>query len=372
MHSIHCRSTARAVALVATLVAANSIAQPVDIEQGTEVGAGYAFRRGDACLVLTALHVVPSEVGEIVVRDISGARNGATRTYGNPTYDLALLELTGARAVACNQTWPDSSWMGALSPNSKTMFEAVRHYASGGRESIIALRYAGRTGDVLTLAPLDRTTIRESDSGTMVRFEDKLAGIVRAVDPKTDRVDVLRMDTIDKLIGERFRGGGRAPLAIEGVYNRQAINANWTAYLRTWVSENTGRPAVTGNDPSAKCRLAVNLMDLKPIQMPNPDYERATSQDCSLMKKLNKKLGDSCEQQKRKAVSTTPRMLAAYQVAADVKVQPPRGPALAKVASGTVPIDGKRATRSMDEQFAALEAVMAPTAKDLIAQAGCD
>lgn len=348
-------------------------AQPVEVHQGSEIGSGYAFRRGDACLVLTAFHVVKSDTADIEVFDRTGARNAAERKYQVASEDIALLELNGKRAVACTEQWPDSSWIASANPNSRTLFEALRHSPEGGRETLIPLRYAGRTTNTLTLAPAERTRIQKSDSGSMVRLEDKLVGIVQSVDPKSDRVEVVRMDVIDKLFGERFRGSSRAPLAIEGVRNRGQINANWTAYLRSWVAESTGRNAVPAQDPSAKCRLTVDLMDIRPTQIPNPQYEQSANQDCSLMTKLSKKLGASCEENKRKTVATVPRQLTAYMVSAEVKVQPAKGGhALAKVASGTVPIDAKRATRSIDEQFTALEAVMAPAAKELIAQAGCD
>ena len=323
------------------------------------------------CLVLTALHVVPSEAADIAVLDRTGARNTAQRSYGNSSYDLALLEVTGKPTIACTERWPDTTWLSSLNPTSRTAFEAVRHYPSGGRETLIALRYAGRTNDTFTLAPIDRTTIRESDSGSIVRVDDKLAGMVQSVDSKTDRVEVLRFDVIDRLLGDRFRGSGRAPLAIEGVRSRGQLNPNWTAYLRSWVAEATGRNAVPANDPSAKCRIAVDLMDIRQTQVANPEYEQGANADCSLMTKLNKRLGAACEDNKRKSAAL-PRTLVAYAVSADVKIHRTQGPALAKVASGTVPIDKKRATRSIDEQFAALEAVMAPAAKELIAQAGCD
>jgi hypothetical protein len=346
-------------------------AQPVEIRQAAEIGSGYAFRRGDACLVLTAFHVVKSDAADIEVFDRTGARNSAERKYQVASEDIALLELTGQRAVACSEQWPDSSWLATANPTSRTAFEAVRHSPEGGRETLIALRYAGRTTSTFTLAPLERTRIQKSDSGSMVRMDDKLAGIVQSVNPGSDRIEVVRMDVIDKLFGERFRGSGRAPLAIEGVRSRGQLNPNWTAYLRSWVAESTGRNAVPANDPSAKCRIAVDLMDIRQTQVANPEYEQAANSDCSLMTKLNKRLGAACEDNKRKGAAL-PRTLVAYQVSADVKIHRTQGPALAKVASGTVPIDKKRATRSIDEQFTALEAVMAPTAKELIAQAGCD
>ncbi len=362
----------KCLAWPALLLGGVASAQPVEIRQGSEIGSGYAFRRGESCLVLTALHVVQSDVADIEVFDRTGAKNGAERKVALPSEDVALLELTGLRTVACNAQWPDSSWIASANPSSRTVFEAVRHSPEGGRETLIAMRYAGRTTTTLTLAPLERTRIQKSDSGSIVRMDDKLVGIVKAVDPSADRIEVVRMDVIDKLLGERFRGGGRAPLAVDGVRQRGQINANWTAYLRSWVTESAGRRVVAASDPSAKCRLAVDLLDMRQTQVPNADYERAAAQDCSLMTRINKRLGEACEQQKRQTVSTAPRSLAAYQVAADVQVQPAQGAALTKVASGTVTIDAKRATRSIDEQFTALETVMAPAARELLAQAGCD
>lgn len=362
----------RALCVTLTVVVCPFVlAQPVEIRQGSEIGSGYAFRRGDACLVLTAFHVVKSEATDIEVFDRTGARNSAERKYQVESEDIALLELSGKRAVACSEQWPDSSWIASANPTGRTSFEAIRHSPEGGRETLIALRYAGRTTNTYTLAPIERTRIQKSDSGSMVRMDDKLAGIVKSVDPASDRVEVVRMDVVDKLFGERFRGSGRAPLAIEGVRSRGQLNPNWTAYLRSWVAESTGRSAVPANDPSAKCRIAIDLMDIRQTQVANPEYEQTANQDCSLMTKLNKRLGAACEDNKRKG-ATLPRTLVAYIVSADVKVFRSQGPALAKVASGTVPIDKRRATRSIDEQFTALEAVMAPTAKELIAQAGCD
>ncbi len=349
-----------------------ALAQPVEVQQGQEIGAGYAFRRGEVCLLLTPLHVVPSAAADIAVLDRTGARNTAQRVYDNPAFDLALLEVNGRPTIACTERWPDSSWMAALNPSTRTVFDAIRHYPSGGRETVVALRYAGRTQNTLTLAPTDKTTIRETDSGAIVRLEDKLAGIVQRVDPATDRVEVLRFDVIDRLLGERFRGTGRSPLAVEGVRSHGQVNANWSAYLRNWVAEATGRNAVMPQDTTAKCRLAVDLMELRATTVPNPEFERASKQDCALMKLFGKAAMARCEEQKRRDMGTVQRTLAGYAVSAEVKVTPAKGPTLARVVSGTVTLDAKRSSRSIDEQFSALETVMAPTAKELITQAVCD
>ncbi|MBE7418831.1 MAG: hypothetical protein HS128_14025 [Ideonella sp.] len=360
------------VLALATAWCGPAAAQPVEIHQGAEVGSGYAFRRGDACLVLTAFHVVRSDVAEIRLFDRTGARNAAERTFQVPSEDIALLEVSDKRNIGCSERWPDSSWFASLNPTSRDLFEAVRHSPEGGRETLIALRYAGRTTHTLTLAPVDpKTRIQKGDSGSMVRLDGRLVGIVKQVRPDADRVEVVRIDVIDKLLGERLRGGGRSPLAIEGVRSRGRVDPRWSPYLREWVARSTGRQAVPAGDPGAKCRIAVDLMDIRPTQVPNPQLEQAGGQDCSLITLVNRKLGATCESEKRKSVASTPRTLAAYIVSADVQVQPKQGAPVAKLASGTVPIEG-RATRSIEEQFSALATVMGPAAKELIAQAGCD
>ncbi len=369
------RLAADTIAIVVALTATCPLvasAQPVEIRQDPQVGAGHAFRRGNTCLVVTARHVVANEVADIVVLDRSGARNTAQRVYDNPTYDLALLEITGKPAIACTASWPDTAWIAGLSPQSSMLFEAVRHYPTGGRETLIALRYAGGTADTLSFAPVDRTSIRSSDSGSFVRTDGRLLGLVQRVLPESDRVEVLRLDVVDRLIGERFRGSGRAPLAIEGVSQRGRLNPQWSVHLREWVTSVVGRDVVPAQDGAARCRLAVELMSIRSVNLPNPAYKQATELNCALMKKLGRTAGEMCETNRRAQLANTPRALAGYEVSADMRLKPTSGSAVAKLVSGTVPLDAGRATRSVDEQFGALGVLMAPALQDLLGQVSCD
>lgn len=364
------RDTILALALGLSCLAA--AAEPVEIQQGQEIGAGYSFRRGEACLVVTALHVVPSPVTDITVIDRTGARNTAQRAYDNPASDLALVEIAGKPTIACSDRWPDSSWLAAAKLNTRTQFEAVRHYPSG-RETIVGFRFAGGTTSSLTLAPVDKTMIRESDSGTIVRFEDKLAGIVQKVDPATDRVEVLRFDFIDKLIGDRFRAAARAtPVAVDGMFQQGRPNPNWSAFLRAWVSETSGRPVVTGQDANARCRIAVDVLEFRSVSMPNPEYEKASQQDCTLMRLFGKSAQARCEESKKNAVRSAPRAVPGYAMSLEIKVTPRTGTGQAKLATGTVPSESGQRSRTADDQFNAMQAVMAAPAAELLRSGACD
>ncbi|HMN83993.1 MAG TPA: hypothetical protein PKA20_29245 [Burkholderiaceae bacterium] len=360
-----------ATCLVLSVVTAAQ-SQPVDVRQGQEVGSGYAFRRGEGCVVLTAAHVVPNEVAAITVTDRSGAKRSGQRVFANEA-DVALVELPGATATQCAERWPDSAWLRAAQLSSRTLFEAVRH-EPGGRETIVTMRYAGGTANSLTLAPVDRMTIVQSDSGSIVRQDGRMAGIVTRVDPATDRVEVLRFDLIDKLVGDRFRAVAQAaPVQVDGVFQRGRPNPNWSAYLRAWVGETTGRLIVPAQDPSGRCRIAVDVLEWKGVQIPNQAYDSVRQQDCRLAGKLFGKTAMArCEEQKRDAVRTTPRALPGYAMSMEIRMTPRSGPMLTRLASGTVPTESGQRARTADDQFNAMQAVMAPAAKEMLATGVCD
>ena len=178
--------------------------EPVEIKQESFTGSGYTFRRGAACLVVTAEHVVREPGVTITVQDRSSPRVGAERTYRNEGADLALLTLPEGTPVACTTTWPDSAWLRAASFGVKSEFRAIRHYP-GGREEIVFMKYAGGDKSHLFLAQADGQSIVESDSGSIVDLDGKLVGIVQSVATGNRRVKVLRFDKIDELVGDRFR-----------------------------------------------------------------------------------------------------------------------------------------------------------------------
>lgn len=347
-------------------------AQPVDVRQGQNVGSGYAFRRGDGCVVLTAGHVVPNEVATVTVTDRSGARRTGQRIFANEA-DVALVELSGASATQCPERWPDSAWLASTQLSSRTLFEAIRH-EPGGRETIVTMRYAGGTSNSLTLAPVDKLTIVQSDSGSIVRQDGRMAGIVTRVDPATDRIEVLRFDLIDRLVGDRFRATARAgAVHVQGVFQRGRANPNWSAYLRAWVGEHTGRLLVPAQDPASRCSIAVDVLEWKSVQIHNPDYDRVRQQDCRLTGKLLGKTAlASCEDSKREAIRSTPRSLPAYAMSMEIRMTPRSGPMLTRLASGTVRTESGQRTRTADDQFDAMQTVMAPAATEMLAGGVCD
>ncbi len=359
-----------AAASLAGLPAAQ--AQPVDVRQGQDVGSGYAFRRGEGCVVLTAGHVVPNEVAAITVTDRSGAKRNGQRIFANEA-DVALVELAGATASQCPERWPDSTWLRSAQLGSRTLFEAIRH-EPGGRETIVTMRYAGGTANSLTLAPVDKMTIVQSDSGSIVRQDGRMAGIVTRVDPATDRVEVLRFDLIDKLVGDRFRTVARAgAVHVQGVLQRGRANPNWSAYLRAWVGESTGRVLVPAQDPASRCSIAVELLEWKAVQIPNPEYDRVRQQDCRLTGKLLGKTAQaSCEDRKREAIRSTPRSTAGYAMSMEIRMAPRSGPMQTRLASGTVTTESGQRARTVDEQFDAMQVVMAPAATEMLASGVCD
>ena len=162
--------------------------------------------------------------------------------------------------------------------SAKSEFQAIRHYPDG-REVLVRLRYAGGDRDRIALAPVDRLTIQESDSGAMVEFDGKPVGIVQSVDTGTDRVNVLRFDRIDDLVGERFRsaGGGRS-VDYAGVWFHGQQQQNWTAYVQAWLSERAKFAVFPANSkagtPSSRCEVRVDVIAWDRATLPIPSTTR--------------------------------------------------------------------------------------------------
>lgn len=325
-----CRIWARALALAAAGAAACTLAPAgtLELRQGSEIGAGTGFRRGEQCHVLTAAHVVREPGAEVTVLDRSGARATGQVSYANPAYDVALVTLAPGSAVACTERWPDSGWMAATSWSSRSELEALRHYPNG-RETVVRLRWAGGATDTLTLARVDRMEIRSSDSGSLVRFGDRMAGIVKEVDTAVDRVEVLRFDVIDRLLGGRFRGGGAGAVAFEGVLHRGRPQATWTSYVTAWLTETAGRTVVGPGDPAARCRMRAEVIDWTQRNVVNPGYAdvqaRLAGCKSNLLWRNSRTLVKACEDGARADLRTTPRQQRVHALQLKVEAAPGAG-----------------------------------------------
>lgn len=353
-----------------------ALAGPVELRQGDEVGAGTAYARGAQCHVLTAWHVVRDDAEEVTVLDRTGARASGRVTYANPAYDVALVTLAPGHAVACRERWPDSAWMAAATWSTRTELEAVRHYPNG-RESVILLRWAGGSADTLTLARTDRMEIRSSDSGALVRLGERPAGIVKAVDTASDRVEVVRFDVIDRLLGDRFRSAGAAALAFDGVFHRGRVHANWTTYVGAWLTDTARRTLVPAGDAQARCRLRTEVVDWTQRSTTNPRYEQLQQQlqgcKTNLLLRNSKALVQACETTARSQLQDTPRQVRLHAVQLKVEATPTAGGAgVSRLRSSeltdTAPGSGSRA----DVELQVLQTVFGDVAREVLASGVCD
>lgn len=348
----------------------------LELRQGSEVGAGSGFRRGDLCLVLTAAHVVKDEGAEVTVLDRTGARATGQVSYSNPTYDVALVTLQPGFAVACNQRWPDSDWMAAASWTPRSELVAVRHYPNG-REAVIALRWAGGTPDTLTLARVDRMEIRSSDSGSMVLLGDRTVGIVKEVDTAVDRVEVLRFDVIDRLLGDRFRASGAGAVVFDGVIHRGRPQATWTNYVRAWFTESAGRPLVEASHPAARCRVRSEVIDWSQRNVENPAYGQLQAQlagcKTNLLWRNSARLIKNCEDSSRNALKETPRQLRVHALQLKVDVSPVKGgAALSRLRTVELSEDPKARPSRADVELKTLQTAFAQVGQELLGGGACD
>lgn len=364
---------ALAVALACPAVAA---AGPLEVRQGQEVGAGTGFLRGDQCHVLTAGHVVRAEGVEVTVLDRTGALATGTVSYSNPTYDVALVTLARGHAVACRERWPDSGWMAGTAWSTRTELEVLRHYPNG-REAVMLLRWAGGSTDTLSLARIDRMEIRSSDSGSLVRQGDRMAGIVKEVDTGSERVEVVRFDVIDRLLGDRFRSARTAALTFDGVLHRGRPNANWTTYVGAWLTDTASRPLVPAGDPQARCRIRTEVIDWTQRSAANPRYEQLQQQlqGCrsNMLLRSSKTLVQACETAARTQLQDAPRQVRLHTLQVKVDVTPAGGAAAQSRLRSTEFSESSLAAGSRaDVEMQVIQASFAEVSRELLSAGLCD
>jgi hypothetical protein len=373
-----CRRGAAACGVLAALLAALPLpaaAEPLELRQGQEVGAGTGFRRGDVCLVLTAAHVVTEAGAEVAVQDRTGGRGRGQVTYSNPAYDLALVTLDPGFTVACRDTWPDGNWLAAARFATTTMFEARRNYPDG-REVVILMRWAGGTDDALSLARVDRMEIRGSDSGSLVLQGGRAAGMIRAVDTASDRIDVLRFDTIDRLVGDRFRGarGGAVPIAFDGVFNRGRPQQNWTSYVGAWLTEGAGRTLVPDSDPAWRCRVRAEVIDWSQRNVENPRYAELQRGLAGCRSNPLARLSPSavkiCEEGFRSQLKDTPRSGRVHSLQLKVDVTPRNGTPQNRLRTVEIADVEANSRRQVDLQV--MQSSFRSVAEDMISSGACD
>jgi hypothetical protein len=369
----HDRFSSRAAFAVALLAwGGAALAEPVHIQHSGGEGSGYTFRRGNTCTVLTADHVVQHgglPAADLAVLDRSGAKAGGQVSYSNPAYDVALIALPDDTEVACTSAWPGAGALANATLNGSTRFDVVRHYPDG-REALILLAYAGGTPQELSLAPVDRTTIRESDSGSIVMLDNAPAAIVLRVRTADDRVDALRFDAIDTLVGDRFHAAaGARALSFAGVLTNGRENSTWSSYVRAWLTEQAGWGIVAAGDPGAFCALQVNVMSWARTNEANPDYTSARENATKICARNGFLAEQLCKVAERE-VEDEPRTLTVHTIMLEASITPPSGTASSKLGTATYRHDASAGVRP-EIELAALQSAFASVAAPLFESGAC-
>jgi hypothetical protein len=288
-------------------------------------------------------------------------------------------------SVSCNATWPDAAWM------ARTDFEAagefrVRRHDPSGRERLLRLQYGGGQRHELELAPLDKLTITESDSGSFVELGGRLAGMVQQVNLDRDRVIMLRFDHIDHLIGDRFRTRGVGlPLAYEGVYQAGRPHAQWTTFLGAWLNEKLGGRSIVdlststpvvgapgggfGEPLEASCRIKVDVIAWERANVPNPAWAnvQANLKACGEKGRLKQLLCAAA----RSAADTTPQRVTQHKVTFNALVTPRAGKPVSKLLTRTIIPASGPARGQTEFDVVVVQNTVGPTVKDLLEDASC-
>lgn len=371
------------VVVAVTGFAAAASAEPVEVRQGDQIGAGYTFRRGTTCTVVTVRHAVPYEGVEVKVIDRTGGAATGQRIYDNETYDLALVALPENASVACTSGWPETAWIRTAKFNSKSTFEIVRH-TPDDRETILPVSYGGGTSNAVTLVPTGKLKARVTFSGSVVRAGDSLLALVQMVDPDTDRIEALRFDVIDRLVGSRFKSAGSSgsPVSFAGVFQRDRVNTNWTTYVNAWLREQSGHPVMPGQDPKARCDIRVNVIDWSKGNVANPEYDALQQQynSCGtvgsiggiLVVKRGPEAKRACQQQVRAKMAEVGRYLNGHHLTMEVVMTPQRGAIASALETVDVVVPRAAATSRTEEEMVVMQKAAGSVLTKLFETGACE
>ena len=376
-------NTSIALLIVLNGIASSACAEPVEVRQGEQIGAGYTFRRGAVCTVVTVRHAVSADGVEVRVTDRSGGTATGQRSYDNETYDLALVTLPEKSAVACTASWPDTGWIASTKFNTKSSFDIVRH-TPDDRETILPARYAGGTSNTITLVPVGKMKTQVTFSGSVVLADEKLLALVQQVDPATDRIEALRFDVIDRLVGSRFKGAtrGGSPVYFAGVFQRDRINPNWTTYVSAWLNDERGHPVMSTQSDSVSCSIRVNVIDWTRKNVPNPQYEALEQRygACGTMGAIGGVLvlrsspeaKAACQKQVRAQMTEAGRYLKGHSLTMEAVMTPKDGAIESKLDTVDVVVPSGAAASRTEEEMAVMQKAAGSMLTKLFETGVCD
>jgi hypothetical protein len=198
---------------------------------------------------------------------------------------------------------------------------------------------------------------------------------VQSVDVASDRVNVLRFDAIDQLVGDRFRGTSTGPVSFAGVLRNGRPYPIWSTYVQSWLTETAGRavlPPVAGRGatgPRSTCEVKVDVLAWERVSVPNPDYAAVDLQ----LKACGKRgflLEQACAAGRR-AAANTPRTVQSQKLTINATVTPPAGSPLTKLDTTTHTPPARANLGRAELEMYVLQAAVAPALTELLSRAPC-
>jgi hypothetical protein len=377
------KSGVSAVACVALCGIVNSAsAEPGEVSQGDKIGAGQTFRRGSSCTVVTVLHTVPYDGVEVRVTDRTGGSTTGQRIFDSADFDLALVSLPENAAVACSESWPETGWISSANFTYESIFEIVRH--TSHKETIVPVRYVGGTPNTVTLRPEDKGDVWQGFSGSVVREDRGLLAIVKNFDTATGKIEALRFDWIDRLVGDRFRSRtrGGSPVYFEGVFQRDRVKSTWTTYVNAWLRDESGRQVFPAQSATTGCGIRVNVLDWAKKRLPNPDYESLQQQydSCGTLNVLGQfvvlKAGPearrACQKKVRAKMNEVGRYLQGHHITIEAIMTPSDGPIESKLETVDIVLPPAAVTSRTEEEMRVMQKSAGTMLTSLFETGVCD
>jgi hypothetical protein len=215
--------------LLSGIMAGASHAQvsPVAIKTGAEMGSGYAVKRGDECIIITAAHVVKeAQFGTAIglFDDTGAAAPGAKVVFSDDATDLAVLRVKTPAAFNCQSSWQDGAGVqaalrGASQGATKMQVLTLRE---GGLSDVIPVSFAGNSGPQKFRVRSTGDTIAQGQSGSVLVADGKVLGIVQST---SDGVTtILRQDQIHLLAKSFAQQEGTRVLLTPIIYQNAPVD----------------------------------------------------------------------------------------------------------------------------------------------------
>ena len=246
------------------------------------------------------------------------------------------------------------------------------------------VRYVGGTSNTVTLAPTGKLKTQVTFSGSVVREDRGLLAIVQKVDPATDRIEALRFDVIDGLVGSRFKSAARggSPVYFEGVFQRDRVQSNWTTYVNAWLRDESGRQVFPAQSAATRCGIRVNVLDWARNNVPNPEYEALQQQynSCGtvgsiggiLVVKTGPEAKRACQQQVRAKMNEVGRYLKGHHITMEAIMTPTDGPIESKLETVDVVLPPAAVTSRTEEEMLVMQKSAGTMLTNLFETGVCD